>query len=413
VTASAQAIVAGAGPAGAVSALLLARAGIDVVILERAQFPRDKPCGDCLSAAAGGLLARLGLLPAIEALEPARLQGWRILGPNGTGFSAAFTAPGRADPSAAGGAFALPRAAFDLALLQAAAAAGARVLNGARVEDLIFEDGVVRGVRARRAGKLIELRAPITVGADGLRSRVSRRAGLRGRPARRRKLSLTAHLELDTPLPAWGEMHVGDGLCVGIAPVNAAGTLGNVTLVVADRFAPAVRRSARDFFTGALQRFPALPPSVRGHRPDRLLASGPFDLPTRSVIAPGVALVGDAAGYFDPFTGQGIHHAMAGAELLAAVVVPALACGHAITTDALAPYARAHHRLVAGPRRVQRLIERVLAEPGRAEHILRRIAARPDVAQALLDVTGDLRPARALLSPGLLFSFLLPHPQVA
>ena len=125
------------------------------------------------------------------------------------------------------------------------------------------------------------------------------------------------------------------------------------------------------------------------------------------------ALPDRISGYFDPFTGQGIHHAMAGAELLAAVVGPALACGHALTTDALAPYARAHHGLVAGPRRVQRLIERVLAEPGRAERILRRIAARPDVAQALLDVTGDLRPARALLSPGLLFSFLLPHPQVA
>jgi flavin-dependent dehydrogenase len=172
-----------------------------------------------------------------------------------------------------------------------------------------------------------------------------------------------------------------------------------------------VRADSEAFFDDALARFPDLPAQVRGAPRGPLLASGPFDLPTRAVYAPGAALVGDAAGYFDPFTGQGIYQAMAGAELLVDAVADALAREHAVPSAALAAYAAAHRRLTAGPRRVQRLIDAVLARPRTARRALLRLGARPRVAHALLAVTGDLAPAGSLLSPGLLVSFLLPQPR--
>jgi flavin-dependent dehydrogenase len=405
---STQVVIVGGGPAGAVTALLLARAGIDVIVLERALFPREKPCGDCLSAAAGLLLDRLGLLGAIERHGPARLEGWRIQGPNGAAFGADFEALTEAVGPACN-ALALPRATLDHELLQQAAAAGARVLHGARVQDVIVEQGVVRGVRARRGAAMIEVRAQLTVGADGLRSRVSRRLGLLARPARLRKLSLTTHLELAEPLPAYGEMHAEGELCVGIAPVNAARTRCNVTVVASGpRLQAMVRRDPVVFMGHVLARFPALAESFRCALPGSLLASGPFDLPVRAVVADGAALVGDAAGYFDPFTGQGIYQAIAGAELLARAALPTLRHGTAVSRRALLPYARDHERLVAGPHRVQRVVDFVLARPRLAERALNRIAARPDTARALLAVTGDLRAVRALLSPRLLLSFLAP-----
>ena len=86
----ADVIIAGAGPAGSLTALLLARAGVRVLLLDRSRFPRAKPCGDCLSAETGALLSRMGLLSAVTALPHARLDGWRIFAPDGGHFAASF-----------------------------------------------------------------------------------------------------------------------------------------------------------------------------------------------------------------------------------------------------------------------------------------------------------------------------------
>lgn len=392
-------LVVGGGPAGAMTARILARAGYDVLIIDRAAFPRPKPCGDCLSAAATDLLERQGLLHAVLEAGASRLSRWEILAPDGT------RAVGRFGGATA---LALERERLDPVLLEAAREAGAGFLQ-ARVTDLLFRDGRVTGVRARTSeGREIRAMAPLVVGADGLRSIVSRRLGLIRRAPRLRKVSLTAHVPAPPGGLHHGEMHVLDGGCIGFAPAGEGRC--NVTLVVAGHRAadlPAVGGPA--FFRQWLRRAPALHNRLGDVDHGPLLASGPFDWPTHSAVASGAALVGDAAGYYDPFTGQGIYQAMAGAELLAEAVVPSIRERPERLAASLQSYARAQRRLSRPSRRAQRAIEWILSGPGRATFALERLARAPTAMDRVVDVTGDLRPPRSLLSPAVLSSFLFPR----
>jgi flavin-dependent dehydrogenase len=182
----------------------------------------------------------------------------------------------------------------------------------------------------------------------------------------------------------------------------------NVTLVAdARRFGRSVARQPETFFREALRRFPALdgrlddiqPVGPHGSGRDPwLLRSGPFDMPTRRTVAGNVALVGDAAGYYDPFTGQGIYQAVTGAERLAQAIV-AIVRGQVPRTIALRRYARDLQRQARGPRFLQHAIETVLSRPDVATNTVAWLARRPGIVNALLAATGDLMPVGSLFKP--------------
>lgn len=416
---AARVVVVGAGPAGAVTALLLARAGHDVVVLDRASFPRPKPCGDCMSPGAGPVLARLGLLERVEGARPARLTGWRVVGLGGTVLDAGL-GDLAADPAARAG-LALPRARLDALLVEAAVEAGARLLERHHaISPLRDGRGWVTGVRARApGGEGVEVRGDLLVVADGLRSSLGRRLGLAGPPGPLRKVSLTAHVPGVRGDGATGELHLGDGLCAGLAPVAATGgadgpaeaaapsTLAwNVTVVASTaRHGEAIRRDAQAFFRAALEGLPAVRGRVPSGSAGALLASGPFQRPVRRLAVDGAALVGDAAGYFDPFTGQGIYHALAGAERLAEVADRALR-GDGASAAALRGYAAGHRRVLAEAHLLQRGVDAVVSHPRWCDAALRRLRRSPRLAERLLATTGDLARARSLLSPSTLLALL-------
>ncbi len=401
----ADCVIVGGGPAGSTTALLLARSGFDVVLLEHREFPRGKPCGDCLSPQANLLLAELGVLPAVLAQSPAQLAGWRIHGPTGSSFTARFR-DWTTDTRVHHG-ISLSRDRLDAVLLDAARQAGVRVLTGVRVEQVLNGADTVRGISGRQDREApLEVLAALTIGADGLRSVVRRRLGLSARSPILRKLALSAHVDGVTDLTDLGELYLQDGSCIGIAPVDAAAKRCNLTLVVdADRYGRLLAGKTMSAFRAQLERFPGLNARLPREFEGQLLASGPFDRPTRRTVVNGAALVGDAAGYFDPFTGQGIYQALAGARLLATHAARAL---HARRTDQpLFKYARAQRALVRDTVRLQHAIEAVCAHPFLAERCIRALSRAPAAAQALVAVTGDLARPASLLSPAIATSFLL------
>jgi flavin-dependent dehydrogenase len=379
-----DAIVVGGGPAGSASAALLARDGWRVLVIDRAHFPRRKPCAECINPAGVAALRRLGVLDRVMAAGPARLDGWRIASDGGPSFLGRFS----------GGlhGIALPRESLDAILLDHARAAGAEVRTGVKVTDLLRdEDGRVRGVVA--GGE--EIAARMVIGADGLRSIVLRRLRLLARAPRLRKLALTAHVRGVPDMGGCGQVRARGRGCVGVAEVG--GGLANVTVVVPAEQAHEVGGDADGYFDAALRECGF----ADAERVDDVLATGPFDCPVRSAVADGALLVGDAAGYYDPFTGQGIYRALRGAELAAETLGAALRAGDT-RAAALMPYERARRRAFGPGERLQHVVEAFVSRPRLLRWAANRLDRRPQLADAVIHATGDVHPVRSLLRPGLI-----------
>ncbi len=388
-------LVVGAGPGGSATAALLARQGYRVRLVDRAAFPRDKACSEYMSPETVRLLDGLGVVPALEAAGAMPLDGTAVTAPRGGRLLGRFIGAGAAYRATG---LAVSRRVMDHALVKAARSAGAAVSERTAVEELLYDGGAVAGAVVRDAdGRRHAVRARLTVGADGLRSVVARRIGRR-RHGRLRRLAFVAHVEGVRDMEPVAELHVGRSGYVGLNRIGGGRT--NVAVVVpADRGAEAKGRPEA-FFLGALEAFPAVARRVAGGALARkVLATGPFAAWSGRIVADGAALVGDAADFFDPFTGEGIYSALRGAELLAASAGAALAGGGPVTAAGLAGYRRARRRAFAGKWAIERIIGYAMLCPPLFDRAVARIGRRPGMADTLIGVTGDLVPARRVLNP--------------
>jgi flavin-dependent dehydrogenase len=389
-----EVVVVGAGPAGAATAARLASAGHGVLLLDREAFPRAKPCGECVSPAGVRALRELGALPSVLQEPHAPLVGWRVHPGAAPPFQGTFPV---AEPG-----LGITRERLDGRLLEHARRSGATVRAPARVADLVRVGGRVAGVRLGGEDEGELLTARLVVGADGLRSVVVRRLGLVRRAPRLRKLALTAHLLGLSDLDDRGELHVFPWGCVGLAPVGAGEA--NVTVVVPDSESARVAGGRERYFDDVVRGVDRL---HRAARAGTVLATGPFDWPVRTAIADGALLVGDAAGYYDPFTGQGIYRALKGAELAARAAEDALRRDD-LSAASLAGYERERRRAFVPGQRLQRVIEAFVSRPRLLRLAARRLRSRPELADALVAVTGDLLPVRELARARTLARLALP-----
>ena len=354
-----DAVVVGAGPAGTMTALELARCDLSVLVVERQPMPRWKVCGACLSPGTLELLSEAGLAHPLDGvpLRRLRLAAW----------STEACVP-------LSGSIAVSRRSFDQMLLSAARNAGVVALTPARAR-LGPIDGGTRIVRIERANGDLEVAARVVIDAGGLGGGLAAANGGsadRLRPGSR--IGVGAVFAPGTAAYARGEIHmvVGEGGYVGLVRV------ADGSLTVAAALDPSWLRghASPGDAVGALLRTagsPSLPegPSV-GWKGTHALTRCP---PTRG--AERIFAVGDAAGYVEPFTGEGISWALAGARALAPLVARAARRWDPALLEA---WDRAHSPSMTRAQRLCRAVAWTSRRPRLVMSTLRLLARMPGVA---------------------------------
>lgn len=387
-------VIIGAGPAGSATALFLARAGYDVILLDRVAFPRDKPCGEYLTPGAVRMLRdELGVLPDLMAGGAARLTRETVVPHRSRAFSGVTDA------------LACPRTVTDKVLRDAAQAAGARVIEGMNVRRILRDDSGIRGAAGLDSdGTEHEFQAQVTVGADGTRSLLAREMAVVRPIPRLQRIALVTHYHTANTSPETAvTMHLPrdrSDACCGVGAACGPEGTRNVNIVVPMSEAPRMAGRRQAYFEERLRRsFPQVWEWVRDASPvGPLQAVGCFGHHTTRATGNGAILVGDAATFINPFTGEGVFFALRGAQLAAQVIGEALARGD-VSRQALGGYDLARRSELLPRYRLCDAVQRVVHSPALLGWASQRLRRSEPLTELLLRTVGDL--AR----PSDLFSF--------
>ncbi len=388
-------MIVGAGPAGSTTALFLARRGYRITLLDRAVFPRDKACGEYLTPGAVKMLRdEIGVLPQLLSGGASVLTEETVVPHNGRAFSGTTNA------------LACPRLVTDQVLRDAAEAAGACVLEGFRVRQILRNpDGFcgVSGVDA--SGETQTIRAQVVVGADGTHSLLAREMGVVRPVSRLQRLALVTHYRMaanDSGVTMYLPSDRSDACC-GVGSMCGPDRTRNVNIVVPQSEAPQMAGRRQAYFEERLRRsFPAVWEQIGGSAQiGPLLSVGCFGHHTSYATEDGAVLVGDAATFIHPFTGEGVYFALRGAQLAADAICAALKRGE-VSRQSLRSYDSARRQELLPRYRLCDLVQRVVHSPallGWGAECLRRSAP---LTELLLRAVGDLaRPADLFSLPAL------------
>ncbi|GAA1346717.1 geranylgeranyl reductase family protein [Falsarthrobacter nasiphocae] len=321
-------VIAGAGPAGSTAAWHLATAGVEVTVLEKTRFPREKVCGDGLTPRAVREMQLIGL-PHGPEQGYTRTKGLKLIAA-GRELELPWASPEFPDYG-----LVRTRLGFDEQLAEHARAAGAQILEGHQVTGVIEEGGRVVGLSAalldengRKTGETAEFRADLVLAADGNSTRTAVSKGLAKRDDRPLGVAYRAYFESPRthdewmegwlelpdkegrPLPGYGWIFgVGDGTVnVGLGILNSSRQFGRLDY----------RQVLKDW-TAAMPAEWTLDPE---HQRGRILGAAlPMGFNRTPHVSPGLLLLGDAGGMVSPFNGEGISYAMESARLAADFVV--------------------------------------------------------------------------------------------
>jgi menaquinone-9 beta-reductase len=394
----ADVIVVGAGPSGSTTAYYLAQAGLDVLVLEKSRFPREKVCGDGLTPRAVKALVAMGV-PIGEDDGWLRNKGLRVIG---AGMRLELDWPELTTYPGYG--LVRTRMDFDQRLAQRAREAGARVTEGVTVTGPVLDDrtGRIVGVTARpEGGEQQVYRARLVIAADGNSSRLSVAMGLRKRDDRPIGVAVRAYytsprheddyleswLDLwdgDRQLPGYGWIFgMGDGTSnIGLGLLNTSGAFGNTD------------------YRALLGRWLAGMPGEWGFTEENRVgpirgAALPMAFNRTPAYTDGLLLVGDAAGMINPFNGEGIAYAMESGEIAARVVTQALAWPDAAGAErVLHGYPRVLADVYGGYYALGRAFVKAIGRPELMRFATRHAMSRPALMRFALKLLANLTDTR-------------------
>ena len=399
-------IVIGGGPAGSAMAIGLANEGFAVTLLDRARFPRDKACGEFLTPQAGRLLAQLGVWDALCRRGLREVTATVLASPNGRQMR---HAPHDGTPTG----YAVRRATLDAVLLEQAGTRGVQVREGWTVRELLrSEQGQVVGVTGKdESGEPATLRARLVIGADGAHSLVARQLDLVRPIPRLQRIAVVAHWQGATGAQDTIEMRAHGPLICGMdfpGGGDSALPSANTTFVAPTSYAPQIAGRAGAWIEQTLQAyFPDVAATLSGAvREPQIRTIGCFGHRCHSVIADGALLVGDAATFIDPCTGEGVYFCLRGAQLATETATNALRRGDTSRTGLWA-YSGARRELSRRYLLID-LVQAVTRTPCLLNQTIARLERYPGAADRLLRIVGDTRPATDALHPALLWRLFAP-----
>lgn len=350
--------IVGGGPSGLAVAIGLRLRGLDVVVAERGHGPIDKACGEGVMPLGIERLAALGVLEHLDMTRTAPIRGIRYVNENGVSVHATLPA---------GGGLGVRRIALSSALLARARSIGVDVREGCSARWLGHD---IAGGHRLVLGDA-PLGAAFLVAADGLHSKLRAQAGLDApQPSRSRRYGLRRHVRV-APWTDHVEVHFADDVEAYVTPV------GREEVGIAFLWDATTRRAAADF-GDFLRLFPALDARVAGaDASSTTRGAGPLRQRVRRVVAQDLALVGDAAGFVDAITGEGVSLGL----VTAAALVEDLANRRA---GILHEYAAAHARAFRGYWILTNALLTLARRPVLRRATVDFLARRPRVFEVLL-----------------------------
>ncbi len=382
-------------------ALDLNRRGYDVALCDQAKFPRDKVCGEFISPGADPILEQLGVLNAIEALTPKRLKGVAISSYESAELGIDY--PAATETGSRPTSLSVPRYQLDALFLKQVQSAGVKVFEQHKVTDFIFNEGCVAGVTGWDENKTaFSLSCKLVVDAGGRNAVSLKKFSLKREPSGSTKIAFSAH---------WQGVHLPDDYCYmhvsrpGYTGISSVGNgRANVVLVV-DRSALGGEKT-EVFYHRVL---------MKNSRRNEILLDGERVEPVRSVeslafaVKPapcgGLILVGDATGFIDPFTGEGIYLSLRSAQL-AGEVIHAGFKGSNFSRNVLSVYDQQRRQEFGGKFLLSRILQWLIYNRPFCNRVMKSLASNRVLAETLVGVIGDILPAEKVVSMRFLFQLL-------
>jgi geranylgeranyl reductase family protein len=389
----ADVIVVGAGPAGSTTAYYLAQAGLDVLMLEKSTFPREKVCGDGLTPRGVRALVAMGISVS-EQDGWVRNKGLRVIG-----AGKRLELPWPELSSYPGYGLVRPRTDLDQMLARRAQQAGARLLEGITVTGPVLDErtGRITGVEAKAGHGERTYRARVIVAADGNSSRLSVAMGLRKRDDRPLGVAVrtyyTSPRHDDDYLESWLDLWDGDRLLPGYGWIFGMGDgTSNVGLGLLNTSAA----FGHTDYHALLHKWLAGMPGEWGFTEENRTqpirgAALPMGFNRTPHYYHGLLLAGDAGGMVNPFNGEGIAYAMESGEILARTIAQALARARRTETErVLAGYPRALAQAYGGYYSVGRVFVKAIGRPELMRLATKHAMTRPALMRFALKLLANL-----------------------